>query len=113
MMGMRRHIKQLLLIFAVSVLLNYPWEVAQSPLYAGMGDIRANLWHCFLSSLGDGVLVLLIFAAGLIVLRRMDWFELPGPRGYFVMIAAGLALAVGIEWIAVNVAQRWAYTICL
>ena len=106
----RRHIEQLLLIFAVSVLLNYPWELAQSPLYAGMGDIRANLGHCFLSSLGDGVLVLLIFAVGLVVLRRTDWFERPDGRAYLVMLAAGVAIAVGVEWVAVHTMNRWAYT---
>ena len=61
-------------IFAVAVAFNYVWEVAQSPLYAGMEDLRRMLWHCFAPSLGDGVLVLLIFALGWIVLRRRDWF---------------------------------------
>jgi hypothetical protein len=106
----RRPFVQLLLIFAVGALVNFPWELAQSPLYAGMGDIRANLWHCLLSSFGDGALLLLMFAVGLIVFRRMDWFERPGARGYLVMLAGGLAIAVGIEWVAVHLAQRWEYT---
>lgn len=105
-----RPLAQLLLIFAVGALVNYPWELAQAPLYAGMGDIRANLWHCLLSSIGDGVLLLLLFAVGLIVFRRMDWFERPGARGYLVMLAAGLVIAVGVEWFAVYVVQHWAYT---
>lgn len=41
-------------IFAVAVAFNYVWEVAQSPLYAGMEDLRRMLWHCFAPSLGDG-----------------------------------------------------------
>jgi hypothetical protein len=106
----RRSFEQLSPIFAVGALINYPWELAQSPLYAGMGDFPADLWHCFLSSLGDGVLMLLIFAAGFIVLRRIDWFERPGARGFLVMLAAGLAIAVGVEWFAVYVVQRRAYT---
>lgn len=54
-------------IFVVAVLFNYPWELAQSPLYVGMESFSAVWWHCFVSSLGDGVLVLLIFAAGWVV----------------------------------------------
>ena len=105
-----RYFEPILLIFAVSVLINYPWELGQSPFYQGMSDFGDAFWHCFRASLGDGVLVLLIFACGLLMLRRMDWFEHPGARGYLVMLVAGLAIAVVVEWAAVQVAQRWAYT---
>ena len=77
-------IRQPLLIFAVAVLLNYPWELAQAPLYVGLGDFRVALWHCFLSSLGAS--------------------------GYLVMLTVGLTVSVGIEWVAVHLAQRWTYT---
>ena len=98
------------LLFLTAVVVNYPWELAQASLYEWPGASSNVLWHCFVASLGDGVLVLLIFAAGLIALRRKDWFERPGLRGYLVMLAAGLAIGVGVEWVAVYVAQRWAYT---
>ena len=49
-------------IFVVAVLGNYPWELAQAPLYVGMESFRAVWWHCFVASLGDGLLVLGIFA---------------------------------------------------
>lgn len=57
-------------IFMVAVLFNYPWELVQSPLYVGMEGFSAVWWHCSVASLGDGVLVLLIFAAGWVMLRR-------------------------------------------
>jgi len=47
-------------IFVVAVGFNYLWELAQSPLYAGMEDFTRMWWHCLLPSLGDGLLVLLI-----------------------------------------------------
>ncbi len=59
-------------IFVIAVAFNYVWELAQAPLYAGMGDSVRMLWHCFVPSLGDGLLVLLIFALGWVVLRRGD-----------------------------------------
>lgn len=104
--GLRRI---LVAVFVVAVLFNYPWELAQSPLYVGTKDFGAMWWHCFVASLGDGVLVLLIFAAGWAALQRREWFVHPGVRGYAMMLAAGLAIGVGIEWVAVHLAGRWAY----
>ena len=97
-------------LFVVAVLFNYAWELAQSPLYTEMDSARTVWWHCFVGSLGDGLLVLLIFAAGWMVLHQQDWFVSPGVRGYAVMLATGLVMSVGIEWIAVHIVGRWAYT---
>lgn len=97
-------------IFVAAVLFNYPWEMAQAPLYVGMENFRAMWWHCFIASLGDGLFVLLIFATGWATLRRREWFVHPGVRGYAVMLAAGLVIGVSIEWAAVHVMERRAYT---
>jgi hypothetical protein len=67
------------------------------------------LWHCFVASLGDDLLVLLIYAAGWVVLRQANWFSQPGVRGYALMLVSGLTIAVTIEWIGVYVLYRWAY----
>ncbi len=95
-------------IFAVAVLFNYPWELAQMPLYEGSSYDGRTFLYCFLASLGDGLLVLLIFAAGWIVFRRREWFVQQGARGYLLMLAAGLIIAVGIERVAVGTGQ-WLY----
>jgi hypothetical protein len=99
----------LVTLFVVAVLFNYPWELAQSPLYRGMGSMNRMWWHCLVASLGDGLLVLLIFATGWMVLQRRDWFVHPGLRGYVVMLAVGLIISVTIEWTAVHIAGRWTY----
>jgi hypothetical protein len=96
-------------IFVVAVLGNYPWEVAQAPLYVGMESFRTVWWHCFVASLGDGLLILGIFAIGWLLLRRPTWFVHPGVQGYGVMVMAGCVMGVAIEWMAVHVLQRWAY----
>jgi len=97
-------------IFVVAVLGNYPWELAQAPLYVGMGSVRTMWWHCFVASLGDGLMVLGIVAGGMVILRRPAWFVRPGVQGVIVMVAMGLVLGVTVEWVAVHVLQRWAYT---
>ncbi len=95
-------------IFAVAVLFNYPWELAQMPLYEGAGYEGQTFLYCFLASLGDGLLVLLIFAAGWIAFRRREWFVGQGARGYLLMLAAGLIIAVAIERVATGTGQ-WQY----
>lgn len=89
-------------IFVVAVAVNYPWELAQSPLYARPGGWGARVWRCGLASAGDGVMILLIVFTGRLLLRRGDWFVRPDTRGYVVMLAAGLALGIGVEWAAVQ-----------
>jgi amino acid transporter len=106
---MRRTLRTIATVFSVAVAVNYPWELAQAPLYEGMSDFSFALWHCFVASLGDGLLVLLIFGAGWVMLRRRDWFVNPGWRSYLVMLASGLVIGVFVEWVAVHVAERWAY----
>jgi hypothetical protein len=103
--------KRLILVFIVVVLLNYLWELAQASLYVGLEDYNAGvLWHCFVASLGDGIMVLLIVAAGWFTLRQSDWFLGPGVRGYLVIITTGLVVAVLVEWVAVHILKRWEYT---
>ncbi len=106
---MRQTIRTIATIFVFAVIINYPWELAHSPLYEGMGDFSLARWYCFVASLGDGLLVLLIFGAGWVALRRSDWFVNPGQRGYFVMMVVGLVIGVFVEWTAVHVMERWAY----
>ncbi len=97
-------------IFAVAVLINYIWEIAQSPLYVGMESFNLVWWHCGLAAIGDGLLVLLIYAAGWAVLRRRDWFVHPGGIGCAVMLLAGLVIGASVEWLAVFIGNRWEYT---
>jgi len=103
--------RTLMSVYIVAVLLNYLWELAQAPLYVGLERYNATaFWHCFVASLGDGVIVLLILAVGWISFQRWDWFQRPGVAGYLVMAAAGLVLAVLVEWVAVPILGRWQYT---
>ncbi len=107
--GVAALVRMLSMLFAVAVAMNYPWELAQAPLFAGHENFAAIWWHCFVASLGDGVLVLLIYAVGWLAARRQNWFERPGARGYALMLVSGLTIAVAVEWVGVHVLQRWTY----
>lgn len=100
----------LAIVFLSAVALNYPWELAQGRLFTAASH-TTNVWlHCFIASLGDGLMILLLFGFGWIVLGGRDWFVRPGVRGCAIIVAAGAALAMAIEWTAVHVLQRWTYT---
>jgi hypothetical protein len=100
----------LIALFVVSVVLNYFWEIGQGVLFVGMDSWENISWHCFVASLGDGLIVCTIHAVGALFFRREDWFIGPGLKGYAVMLMTGLVIAVAIEWFAVHVLQRWSYT---
>ena len=95
-------------LFAVSVALNYPWEIGQAFLYVGMDYSLATGWHCFVASLGDGLLVWIIHLVGWLSLGHRDWFVRRGR--YAVMLPTGVAIAIAVEWIALHWLARWSYT---
>ena len=97
------------LIFAIAVAINYPWELGQTPLYARV-NFPVALWHCFVASLGDGVLVLFIYAAVAVSVRSSSWYERSDVRTYVAMAVAGLAVGVAVEWWGLHVAKRWQYS---
>lgn len=103
-------VKQVAILFAVAVLLNYPWERAQATLYLALDGSDIPPWLCFAASLVDGLFLVAIYAVGWAMLGRSDWFLHPGVRGYAVMLAAGLAIGVSVEWSTVYLAPQWAYT---
>ncbi|MGH7233454.1 MAG: hypothetical protein ACREJU_19140 [Nitrospiraceae bacterium] len=61
-------------------------------------------------SLGDGLLILLIFATGWILLGQPEWFEHPGVRGYALMVIAGPVIIIPLEWVLIYGAGWWSYT---
>jgi len=105
-----RQFWRLVAIFAVAVSLNYAWEIGQAFLYVGMDYAKGIWWHCFVASLGDGVLLWIIHLVGWGVFRRSDWFMLPKRGRYAVMLATGMLIGIAVEWVAVHLLQRWQYT---
>lgn len=108
--GDRPGIRALLALFGVAVGINYIWEMAQMPLYQNMPFDALSSWLiCFRASLGDGVIVLAIWALGAAVYRRLDWFRPVRPGSLAILVLSGAAIAVAIE-IHALATDRWAYS---
>lgn len=103
-------LRRALIIFIVASAVNYPWEVGQIMFYDVSGTLAEIARHCLVPSLGDGVLVLIIYMSGLIVFKRLDWADTPSLRSYMLMLGAGLLVALAIEWLGVYVLGRWRYS---
>jgi hypothetical protein len=102
--------RTLVSVFIVAVAVNYLWELAQAPLYVGMEIYNSAVFrHCFVASLGDGFMVLLIVAAGWIIVHQQNWFQKPVVSDYLVMLSTGFIMAVMVEWLGVHILRRWAY----
>jgi len=84
--------------------------MAQMPLYQNMPvNDPYSWWLCFRASLGDGVIILAIWAIGAVLLRRVHWYELRRPASVAILLLSGAVIAVGIELHALAT-DRWAYT---
>jgi hypothetical protein len=97
-------------LLVISVPLNFIWEVAQMPLYVKDGKLLEFAAHCIIPSVGDGVIVLMIYGVGLAAWRRVDWFVRPAWPACIVMLLTGLVIALLVEWVAVYGIGRWSYT---
>jgi len=97
-------------IFMAAVLVNYPWERAQSSLYVAREGTAIPWWQCFAMSLGDGLLVLVIFWIRWIWFGQPGWFQHPGLRGYVLMPVTGLVMIIPLEWIMIYGVEWWSYT---
>lgn len=97
-------------IFVIASLINYPWEIDQKSFFDTDASLAEFALHCIIPSLGDGLILLIIYFVGVIVFRNADWSDRPGIAGYGLMLVTGLVIAVAIEWNAVHILERWRYS---
>ena len=85
-----------------ALLLNFPWEILQAPLFAGMGDTpyAEAIKGCSQATLGDAVIVLLAYWSVSVVARSRHWILAPSGRQLALFIAIGVSIAAVIEWLA-------------
>lgn len=96
------------ILFGVAVMLHLPWELAHFPLFTCQP--RNVFVRCLVASLGDGVLTLVIHAAGWLWAGTMLWFRTMGAREYLFIAGTALVIAVAVELLAVRLLRRWEYS---
>ena len=97
-----------------ALLLNFPWEVLQAPLFAGMADTPfvEVIAGCSQASLGDVVIMLLAYWSVAIAARSRRWVLTPSGRQMSLFIAIGVSITAVIEWLATSGRwlQSWTYS---
>ena len=94
--------------FVSAVALNFGWEMAQARFYEPMGTVWEATRRCFVASLGDGLMVLLVVGGGVMLSRSVRWFAEPTLTKYAVAALTGLIFAAAIEMWGLATG-RWAY----
>ena len=95
------------------LLLQFTWEMLQSPLYRHIGAATrwAAVQQCAQGALGDVVILWLAYALASAGMRDTRWL-LAERRGaaMAVFLLAGVLTTVALEWVNVYARPRWAYT---
>lgn len=102
--------RRLTVLFGLAVVVNYPWERAQSRLYVLPDGADVEWWMCAAASIADGLAVLLLFRIGWLVTGQRDWYLRSGAREYTVLLLSGAVVSVAVEWITIYGAHWWAYS---
>ena len=101
-------LRRLTTIVLIAVPVNYLWELAQSSLYLPPSRLVDMLWHCFVASLGDGVIIGFIYAACAILFRDCDWYGRMSLSRWGVLLTANLTVGTLVEWAGLRL-HRWSY----
>ena len=91
-------------------LLNFPWEMLQTPFYVGMTG--APHWEAMLVCLrasGGDVLILLTAYGSVAAVAGRDWLTRPGTPHLTAFVGMGLLITAVIELVSVHLLDRWAY----
>lgn len=112
--GMRAHsrdIRRMLAAFAaVTFALNFPWELAQAPLFASMGQLAFEeaFLACLRATLGDVVLALAAYLAVALATQDLLWALRPGVARLAAFSALGIGATIILELHATG-SGRWVY----
>ena len=96
-----------------ALLLNFPWEFIQAPLFEGMAT--APHWQavkgCARAALGDAVIALIAYWSIAVPCANRDWIANPKTPQVLAFLAVGMLITAGIEWLAVRGLWMtpWAY----
>lgn len=91
-------------IAVFALLLNFPWEFLQVPLFEGMAD--APHWDaikaCARASLGDVLIMLAAYWVVSAAAASRHWHIAPRRGHLALLVASGLVITVVIEWLALR-----------
>lgn len=101
--------KTLLTVTGVGLLLNVVWENLQAPLYQGYNNFWQHFPICFVASLGDMLVIVILYFLIVAVKKDVFWIVKIDKVDLAILIVAGAIIAITIEKGALYIG-RWEYT---
>ncbi len=97
-------------LLAISVPLNFAWEMLQMPAFEGLPEsVLATVALCAAAAVADALVAVAVFGLGVYVFGEHRWFMPPRLHRYAVMAGAGLIVHLLFEWYAVHGLRLWSY----
>ncbi len=97
------------LIIAFSFLLNFAWEMLQTPLYEGMKPNMQSAMFCGLASLADTLMVLLLYYAFAFFYKEFFWTQHLTLQRILILVGVGATGAILVEIFHLS-AGSWKYS---
>jgi hypothetical protein len=100
-------------LFIVSLAMHFAWEISQMHLYAfngvtlsGYPEFIRTHW---LAAFKSALITLALYCLVAMLVRHASWARRFNSQRLLFLIVLGALWAIGIEYQAVMVAERWAY----
>ena len=100
--------KTYFIVGLLALMLNLLWEFSHYPLYLDLSGIPKSS-HLITASITDMLFILGIFAIISLKHQNLNWIKNPSKFDYLKVVFLGLAIALAIEIINLNL-ERWEYT---
>src|SRR5881394_165136 len=91
-------------VAAFALLLHFPWEDLQAPLFAGIADASyaSAIGGCLQATVGDMAVMLFAYECVVLVARDRRWPVMSSLRRSVGFVAIGVAITAAIEWLAIH-----------
>lgn len=92
-------------------LLNFVWEVLQTPFFVDISDkINTIIWYRFHCTLGDVMICLAGFWFVALIVRSRSWLLNPTKKKILLFVAFGVSYTIFSEIKNVSLNKLWAYS---
>jgi len=94
-----------------SFLLNFAWEVLQTPFFVDIStEVNTIIWYRFHCTLGDVMISLAGFWFVALILKSRSWLLNPTKKKILLFVAFGVSYTIFSEIKNVSLNKLWAYS---
>ena len=98
-------------LLILSFPMHFAWEFLQAPLFTNIATATHidGIRTCLQATLGDMVIALVAFWAAALLAGTRHWVTRADCKATGLFIGTGLGITVAIEFLSIEILNRWAY----